>query len=443
MKPHHPKNVLVGLLCLCGWFLLVISCCHNQGFFASAWTIVPHYPTTTGSRTVRVRRGLYPIQSWKTQLQKPQSSGYFLAHDNVDREPPNFLWQVEESVARVLEQYTSNDKEFVLTLPAESRESFGVARLLQKRLQSFHRNKDCPRCWLQRAHCICDRCPPLTNELLLSTKPPPKGDNHPNIQIHRIFLLMHHKEICLAVDTAKLILACFPDQCRLVVAGMGPEYQASMQEMLQAMDPLSVSCPENHNNTSANHLHKCLVLFPTEDAKTFAEVIQAEQEKLLSAGQGDHNNNDNDRDKRPTTYHLDLIVLDGTWSQARKLHARYFPSTSMGGPTRVQLASDTLVSLQRPPSTQDENDIDTSHPTDGRQLRRHPIDWRTISTMEATRLLLQDMFQVQKDTASTNMDENNSDSNDDKILHQMLEYQRIANQAARRQLGPPRIKGVP
>jgi len=224
---------------------------------------------------------------------------------------------------------------------------------------------------------------------------------------------------------------------------MGPEYQASMQEMLQAMDPLSVSCPENHNNTSANHLHKCLVLFPTEDAKTFAEVIQAEQEKLLSAGQGDHNNNDNDRDKRPTTYHLDLIVLDGTWSQARKLHARYFPPASMGGPTRVQLASDTLVSLQRPPSTQDENDIDTSHPTDGRQLRRHPIDWRTISTMEATRLLLQDMFQVQKDTASTNMDENNSDSNDDKILHQMLEYQRIANQAARRQLGPPRIKGVP
>ena len=59
------------------------------------------------------------------------------------------------------------------------------------------------RCWLQRAHCVCDSCKPL--------------DLGPAVR--RIYVYMHHKEVLLAVDTAKIILAAYPE-ARLVIAGL-------------------------------------------------------------------------------------------------------------------------------------------------------------------------------------------------------------------------------
>ena len=138
-----------------------------------------------------------------------------------------FLNQVEQTIQNVLNQY--KDETHVLELPPEEREAVSVARHLHKRINSLTRNHDCRRCWLQQAHCYCEKCP--------SIQPP--------FQIHRIFVLLHHKEICLAVDTARLLLSSFPDTSRLVVGGIGAEYQASMAEMKQAM--------KNNN--------KCLVLY--------------------------------------------------------------------------------------------------------------------------------------------------------------------------------------
>jgi len=63
-----------------------------------------------------------------------------------------FLEQVETTVARVLQDRSVDD---VLQLPPNQRETFGVAKHLDKRLQAFRRNNDCPRCWLQKAHCVC------------------------------------------------------------------------------------------------------------------------------------------------------------------------------------------------------------------------------------------------------------------------------------------------
>jgi DTW domain-containing protein YfiP len=156
---------------------------------------------------------------------------------------------------------------------------------------------------------------------------------------------MHHKEICLAVDTAKLILAAFPETCRLVVGGIGSEYQDSMKELEEA--------------ASDNH---CLVLFPTEEAEPF-EALQ----KSLS---------DNGAAKLSGKW--DVIVIDGTWTQAQKLCNRYIPSEQEGGPCRVRLRDEAKGKLS------DSNG-------DGHQLRRHPVKWREISTLEATRLLLGDM----------------------------------------------------
>ena len=85
---------------------------------------------------------------------------------------------------------------------------------------------------------------------------------------------MHHKEVLLAVDTAKLILAAYPE-ARLVIAGLkGQPAEAEMRAALE--DGAAV------------------VLFPSDDAAPASEL----------AGP------------------VDVVVIDGTWEQAQKLNAR-------------------------------------------------------------------------------------------------------------------------
>jgi DTW domain-containing protein YfiP len=264
----------------------------------------------------------------------------------------HFLEQVEATVSRVLNKDNNNDLD-ILTLDPKSREAVGVARNLKQRLEALRRNNDCPTCWMQRAHCICNQCTPIHL---------PKDMN-----INRIFLLVHHKEIGLKVDTVKLLLASFPEHCRLVVGGIGSEFQQSMAELEQTL--------ENEN---------CIILFPDDNAQTASELDISAFEK-----QG-----------------MDLVVLDGTWTSASKLHRRYIPSTAR----RVQLSETSLDYLRN---------------GNGHQLRRHPTTWRQIGTFEATRLFLNEIGSA------------------DDALKPLATYQDIANEAARRELGPPRSSSKP
>lgn len=198
----------------------------------------------------------------------------------------------------------------------------------------------------------------------------------------------HHKEICLVVDTAKLILSSFPNTARLVVNGIGREFQPSIGEMVDAY------------NTALSGRSKCLILFPTEDAKTF-DTIKKEIDSTVLSQSNNHTGNG-----------WDIIVIDGTWNQARKMHSKYFPEESKEGLHRVRLSSDVIQRLGG-----DDQDIK------GHQLRRHPTKWREISTLEATRLML-------KDVHTKGQFEEHSEA--------MSHYQEILKSAARRQLGPPR-----
>ena len=271
----------------------------------------------------------------------------------------------------------------VLDLPPKERETVCVARHLRKRINALTRNHDCRQCWLQQAHCYCEQCPPIQ---------PPRN-------IHQIFVLMHHKEICLAVDTARLILSSFPDTSRLVVGGIGAEYQASMAEMETAIK----------NN-------KCLVLFPAEDAKVFGEVNQ----QVIKRG---YDNDETDEDK------WDVIVIDGTWSQAQKLYSRYIPWKMDGGPTRVQLSDEALALLSTSDSGEGNLHDKSSAPAAGHQLRRHPIQWKAISTLEAIRLLMNDMADATGKYGATSQPY---------PWNVLSSYQQIADDATRTQLGPHR-----
>ena len=217
--------------------------------------------------------------------------------------------------------------------PAE-RESAAVARALRRRFDAFGRNGDCRGCWLQRAHCVCGDVAPL--------------DAAP---LRRLYVYMHSKEVLLAVDTAKLLLLAFPGRASLVVAGLrGQAAEAEMRASLENGD--------------------AVVLFPRGDAAPAASL----------------------RGRGP----LDVVVVDGTWDQARRLDRR-LPGA------RVDLDARVVARLGA---------------GEGRQLRPHPIKWREVSTLAATGHLLAAL--------------GNGGS------ARLADYQGVADAAARAQLGPKR-----
>jgi hypothetical protein len=140
---------------------------------------------------------------------------------------------------------------------------------------------------------------------------------------------MHHKEVCLAVDTAKLILAAFPPsqhpdlspmkngnaageglvgqgkvgEAWLVVGGMGREHQPSMEMLM-----------------SSAERNRLLVLFPSDDSVTFEELSGARA--TGSKAPGSQVSMDADSCVSTSTGGVgdwDVVVIDGTWAQARKL----------------------------------------------------------------------------------------------------------------------------
>lgn len=115
---------------------------------------------------------------------------------------------------------------------------------------------------------------------------------------------------------------------------------------------------------------KCLILFPAEDALTFAEI---EDDVLRKRGEG------MDVQQTDGGEGWDVIVIDGTWSQARKMHSKYF-GESEGSLYRVKLSDAAVEALGG--SSKDEIDASGNDIARGHQLRRHPIKVRMIVLYE-------------------------------------------------------------
>ena len=387
-------------------------------------------------------------------------------HDSV------FLQQVEETVQRVLQAFPNIDNKDISKIPHNDRETILTAWRLQGILQDRHNNGDdnnnmtkkCSRCWLIEQHCICDQCPSLEEEeediLILRHQRQHQQQQYRDAlhKINRIFVLMHHQEVFLSVDTSKLILSSFPQTARLVVSGMGPEYQDSMKEMLQAMK----YC-HNNNIQQQQQQQKCLVLFPTPGAVTYTELCQEIQNEsnngvseIITAASDLSGTASADRDSIQADIDVgwDLIVIDGTWSQARKLHDKYIPSEANGGPRRIQLKTSDVdmvgshsnnnnISASTITGSADSlggDTIERNFPTGnaggrGRQLRKHPIQWREISTLEALRLLLRDIL-TQNDATTLYEKKPKEEVTQSTTVWDILAiYHDIANAAARHQRG--------
>jgi DTW domain-containing protein YfiP len=387
-------------------------------------------------------RGTYRRSSSSSSWAASASSNN---NNKIDEHEKNdarsFLGEIETTVSNVLSHYAIDDSGAVdmQDLPESAREAVGVAKHLDQRLANAQRNNDCRTCWLQRAHCICQDCPPAVVNRAVDkvdidaavTNNTPNTNIKPNnnrvARLQRLFLVYHHKEICLAVDTAKLLASTLysaeldSSQVRVVVGGIPAEFQESMKELEEAVQQKQAG-----GGTS------CLVLFPDDTARTWRD-FQVEQQQQQQQQHIRNNDDDSDRNNinsETDTADYDVIVLDGTWEQARKLYRRYVPEEESGGPYRIQLELEALekivgvsgASVSNSGEDDGNADANASGTGTGRQLRRHPVLWREIGTTAATGSLLQDM---------------DPDGPWETILAQ---YQQRADAGARAQLGAPRMR---
>jgi len=289
---------------------------------------------------------------------------------------------------------------------------------------------------MQRKHCICDQCCSVIGNDDDDDDDDDSNNNHDSNNgggvLKRIFLIVHHKEIGLKVDTAKLILAAFPFQCELVVGGIGPEFQTSMKELLQSIEG------NTNNNNNNKRRRTSLLLFPDETAKTLKEIVNEKRlgfstSTSTSTSSQSPNQQQQQQQQQGDADEYDLIVLDGTWAQARKFHSRYFPSVT----TNADGRDETSSSLQRVQLSEESVELLQEGSTKtGHQLRRHEIPWRQVGTFEAFRLFLRDWSQ--EFPSDNNNNKNNKKEGALELWEQIEAYQRIANDAALKELGPPR-----
>ena len=105
--------------------------------------------------------------------------------------------------------------------------------------------------------------------------------------MRRLFVLIHHKEVALAVDTANLLAIACPNRCRLVIGALPSAERDAMRASLEA--------------------GTALVLFPSEDARP-AECFAVEPPQPGAPRRRAR--------APPPPGGWDVVVVDGTWNQA-------------------------------------------------------------------------------------------------------------------------------
>lgn len=320
-----------------------------------------------------------------------------------------FTQQVQTTVNRFFSFYNlpmstvsgKNENDMFLfsieSLPPTERESFCVVRHLYRSIQAMKSKHKCLRCWMPyHKFCTCSQICDV--EHLLSS--------YNTKLVQRIFLLTHHKEFGLAVDTSKIIMAAFPESTRLVIAGIPGTFQESMNEFMQVV--------QNENT---------LVLFPSPNSKTLADIFanqhplqQREQEVARSS------------EISPV---YDVILIDGTWKQAQQMYSRYIPDSSPA--PRIRLSETDLQ-----PMLVSSSAATAGTTTMGRQLRPHPQPLREIATVHALQLFLQDMLACTIWKQHPTKQE--IDARSEQIDRVLVEYQTVTRKSVEAFLGAERMR---
>ncbi|KAK3250517.1 hypothetical protein CYMTET_40108 [Cymbomonas tetramitiformis] len=169
--------------------------------------------------------------------------------------------------------------------PPKQRATVQTARKLARKLSYLH-GGTCERCWLQGPQCICQQVLPLPFR-------------------HRLWIYTHHDEVLLAADTCKLLLAAYPGKARLIVGDL-PKHEEELFQVLQRRG------------------NKAFVLFPAENASSFAKLagLSSAADGSSEIGVTSHPLSSTRETEDEVPEEWDIVVLDGTWEQARRLNSR-------------------------------------------------------------------------------------------------------------------------
>jgi DTW domain-containing protein YfiP len=331
------------------------------------------------------------VTNTRRDLRCPQLCMFYTKTATVstvgDETDDRFLQQIQATIDIVIQHYdqtynidivqkddTTMKLMFDSKVPPSEREVINIVRYLDDRIQRMKQQNICRRCWYPKPkYCICATLQPMIL---------PK-------YIQQIYILAHYKEIGLMIDTMKLLLCAYPNKCQLVVGGISEQYQTSMRNMSTLIQE-----KENHN---IHNNTKTLVLFPSTDAITFPTYYEQQRRQQHGNIDGYNNNSDNNTDHPPM---YNIIVIDATWEQARRLYHRHImQSQTSSSPAsnqslvHIQLSETSLQSLHQRRGLDGEPQPDGTIQKImmGQQLRPHPLSVREIATAHAVQLLLRDM----------------------------------------------------
>lgn len=260
--------------------------------------------TTAGRRANIIMRTLELLEEIISEV---SACGKRMTSTEVNCEFPDFRISPRQRLLERVEQLTATQtprlkSQFAAELYANTSPRDRMRLQIQNQL-AWHRFKcekvgACLACCI--FPCICGALQPLK----LS---------------HRLWVVTHSKEVLRTTATGKLLLLAHP-QATLLVSGV-PEHDAELQRLCQR--------------------ETAVVLFPSSEACTPAELLEEARRRCSSGGGGGFSsssgggsssgsNNGSNRgsskkDGSGLVPVLDVLVLDGTWNQARWLY-RTLPS---------------------------------------------------------------------------------------------------------------------
>lgn len=168
----------------------------------------------------------------------------------------------------------------------------------------------CPGCWHdQSIQCICSQLlPPLELSLGRTVQSTEDCDDSKKLQTTttkipiqiKIILLMHVKEYLSAGNSAKLLLQLLPDQTELFIFGREGESDRLYHEMMMDVE-------------------RTMILWPDRDALSVAGFLERSRALGSCGGKVLPTNSEEAIEPAPVT--IRAIVLDGTYTQARNMHA--------------------------------------------------------------------------------------------------------------------------
>jgi len=244
----------------------------------------------------------------------------------------------------------------------------------------------CPHCWHNSNSCICCDLPKLSHlERLMLTM-----EDHNDGYRVKFLIVMHSKEYLSAGNSAKLILSLLPNHSELFLFGKRGE----MDRLLSITTDTETDW---NDGTGSSCSTRTMILWPDKNARSVHEFCQdAIGGKSISST------------ATTTSRILQVIVLDGTYSQARNmLHSlrKRWKEKDKPLPKIVQLrpttnsvfhrAQKNYGKAHRQQQQQEDNDCNEDNTATTNNSRKQPLAMR-ISTAEACGVLLMELGMPQE-----------------------------------------------